>query len=95
MPAIVGVLTIDMRIPDAHTLKEKRSVMRSLTQRIRNNYNVSVAEVDKLDNPSRAIIAAAAVANDRMRVERVLGSVQLAISREFRVVIIDVATEIF
>ncbi|MFH1997018.1 MAG: DUF503 domain-containing protein [Candidatus Omnitrophota bacterium] len=42
---IIGVMTVMLRIPGARSLKEKRMVVRSLKDRIRNTFNVSVAEI--------------------------------------------------
>ena len=43
---IVGLLTLDLHIPEANSLKSKRMVIKSLIQKIKNKFNVSVAEVD-------------------------------------------------
>jgi hypothetical protein len=61
---IVGVLTVDVAILDARTLKEKRSVIKSTKQRIRNSYNVSVAEVEYGDSPKRCRLGIAMVSKD-------------------------------
>jgi uncharacterized protein YlxP (DUF503 family) len=60
----VGVLTIDLAIYDAFSLKDKRRVVKSLKDRIRARFNVSVAEVDHLDVHRRATIAVAMVSGD-------------------------------
>ncbi len=44
--AVVGVLTMELRIEHAQSLKEKRHVVRSLNDRLRNKFNVSVVEID-------------------------------------------------
>ena len=46
---VIGVITASISIPESHSLKDKRSVLRSLKDRIRNTMNVSVAEVGKQD----------------------------------------------
>jgi len=45
----VGVCRVRLRLPENHSLKGKRQVVRSVTQRVKNKYNVSIAEVDDQD----------------------------------------------
>jgi len=75
MTAIVGTLTLDLRIADALTLKDKRQVVKSLLGRVGDRFNAAVAEVDGLDDPRRATVAVATVANSREQVDRVLSAV--------------------
>ena len=65
----VGILQLDLSIPEALTLKDKRRVILSLKDRIANSHNVSVAEVDRLDEYQRSIIGIAMVSNDKRYVE--------------------------
>ena len=94
MPAIIGLLTVDIHIPDAATLKDKRSVVKSLIERLANRHNVSVAEIEQLDNPTRATLAIAHVANDKLHVERVLSHVLATAEREHRAMIEGSYTEL-
>jgi uncharacterized protein YlxP (DUF503 family) len=52
-----------LRLP-SRTLKEKRAIVKSVVERLRNKFNASVAEADDLDNPGIASIAAAVISND-------------------------------
>ncbi|MHC4695289.1 MAG: DUF503 domain-containing protein [Planctomycetota bacterium] len=61
---IVGVLTVDVAILDARTLKDKRRVIQSAKQRIRNTFNVSIAEVEFGDSPKRCRLGIAMVAKE-------------------------------
>lgn len=74
--AVVGVLTMELRIEHAHSLKEKRHVVRSLRDRLRNKFNVSVAEIEDQDLHNSAVIAVAAVSSSRDFAEKVLHSVE-------------------
>lgn len=65
----VGILQLDLSIPESHSLKDKRRVILSLKDRISNGFNVSVAEVDKLDEHQRCIMGIAMVSNDKRYVE--------------------------
>ncbi|MBI1896803.1 MAG: DUF503 domain-containing protein [Acidobacteria bacterium] len=75
MPAI-GVLTLDIRLEDAHSLKDKRQVVRGLKDRLRHRFNVAVAEIDHQDLWQRAMIAAVTVSGDRAHADTVLQSVE-------------------
>ncbi|NJK80471.1 MAG: DUF503 domain-containing protein [Chloroflexaceae bacterium] len=57
----IGSCTITLHLPFAHSLKEKRQVVKSLLARIRNEFNVSAAEVDSQDVWQLAVIGVACV----------------------------------
>ena len=61
---IVGTLTIELVVGGAYSLKDKRRVIKSLKDRIRNKFNVSVAEVDHQDSWQRASLGVAVVGTD-------------------------------
>jgi uncharacterized protein YlxP (DUF503 family) len=58
---IVGVLTVELAVLDARTLKDKRRVLHSVKDRLRNRFNVSLAEVAYHDSPQRCRLAVAMV----------------------------------
>jgi uncharacterized protein YlxP (DUF503 family) len=74
--AAVGVLTLELRIEHAHSLKEKRSVVKSLKERLRGKFNVSVAEIDGMELHNSSVIAVATVSPSRPFAEKVLRSVE-------------------
>ena len=65
----ISLLTIELMIPWAQSLKDKRSAVRGLKDRLRSRFNASVAEVAYQDKWQRAIIAVCFVGNDRRRLE--------------------------
>lgn len=67
---------MELRIEQAHSLKEKRHVVKSLKDRLRHRFNVSVAEIDDQDLHNSAVIAAAVVSSSRDFAERILRSVE-------------------
>ncbi len=75
MPSI-GVLTLQVRLEDAHSLKDKRHVVQGLKDRLRHRFNVAVAEIDCQDLWQRAVVAAVTVSADRARASQVLESVE-------------------
>jgi uncharacterized protein YlxP (DUF503 family) len=79
MPSI-GVLTLELRLDDSHSLKEKRHVVKSLKDRLRHKFNVSVAEIDFQDLWQRGLVAAVTVSSDRANAEMVLQSVENEVS---------------
>jgi uncharacterized protein YlxP (DUF503 family) len=72
---VVGVLTLSLAIPGAMSLKDKRRAIRSLKDRLSGRHNVSVAEVDDLDEHRSAVIGVAMVANDRRFVDSCLSKI--------------------
>jgi len=68
-PMHVGILQIEISIPDAMSLKDKRRVVLSLKDRISHGHNVSIAEVGALDDHRKSILGIAMVSNDKQYVE--------------------------
>lgn len=60
----VAVARIELAIPSSHSLKDKRHVIKSIIERLRNRYNLSVAEIEYMDMWQRAVIGMACIAND-------------------------------
>ena len=75
MPSI-GVITLEMRLDHSHSLKDKRHVVQSLKERLRNRYNVAVAEIAYQDLWQRGLLAAVTVASSRAIAEKTLQSVE-------------------
>jgi uncharacterized protein len=70
----IGLLTLEILIPDAHSLKEKRFVLRSLKDRLR-KFNISVAECDHQDLWQRATLGIVSICSDHTILEKTLNSV--------------------
>ena len=68
----VGVMTLEIRIPYAHSLKEKRAVLRKVRERLRNRLNVAVAEMDHQDVWQRATLGIVSVSSSRNNLELTL-----------------------
>ncbi len=89
---VVGVLRLTLYIHGASSLKDKRQVLRKVTDRLRSRFNVSVAEVGENDVWQTAVVGIAAVANDRSFVNEVLdkcardaGNVAEIVNREMEI----------
>jgi uncharacterized protein len=72
----IGVLTLEIHIEDAHSLKEKRHIVKSLKDKLRNRFNVAVAEIGYQDAWQQALVSAVTVSGDHVHAERVLNSVE-------------------
>ena len=91
---IVGKLEVELFLGEAHTLKDKRRVLKSIIQRIKTKFNVSIAEVGGQDTWQRAVLGIVCVSNETAQVQSILSNVTnfLALHQHARV--IDVKTEI-
>jgi uncharacterized protein YlxP (DUF503 family) len=72
---IVGAALVELHVHGSHSLKEKRGVVRSVVQRIRNRFNVSAAEVGGQDTWQRAVIGIVTVGHEARAVRTVLDRV--------------------
>jgi uncharacterized protein YlxP (DUF503 family) len=91
----VGVLTLEIQIPWAHSLKEKRAVLRKMRDRLRARFNVAVAELDHTDLWQRATLGVAAISGSRPLLEEVLRRVLDEAERTLGDDVQDYSIEIF
>jgi uncharacterized protein YlxP (DUF503 family) len=90
----VGVIRISLALP-SRTLKEKRSIVKSVVERLRHRFNAAVAEVEDLDNPMAATIAAVCLSNEGPHVASQLQAIADAVaSWRLDAEVIEVATEL-
>ena len=71
----VGICRVRLRVPENSSLKGKRQVLKSIISRIRNSFNVSVAEIDDHDLWQLATLGICCVSNDRRYTNQVLSKV--------------------
>ncbi|MGZ8598719.1 MAG: DUF503 domain-containing protein [Actinomycetota bacterium] len=86
---LVVLERFDLRIPACASLKEKRHVVKTLTNAIRSKFNVSVAEVDHHDLWQRTALAVAIAAGEGYHAKRVLHEVEKLVDRWGEVELID------
>ncbi|MEG6520687.1 DUF503 domain-containing protein [Desulfotomaculum sp. 1211_IL3151] len=91
---IVGIMTVELHISGATTLKEKRRVLKSMIDRIRSKYNVSIAEVDNQNLWQRATLGVAAVSNETSHVNQMLDTVIKTIKFNGEADLMDYSIEI-
>ena len=91
----VGVCKVYLRLPENMSLKGKRQVLKSVISRIRNKFNVAVAEVDDNDVWQRATIGICCVSNNNRHTNQVLSRVvDFVVGARFDVEILDYEIEI-
>ena len=73
---MIALLTLELRIEGAHSLKDKRQVVRSLKDRLRARFNVAVAELDHTDLWQRATIGVISISDSRDYLDGVMRSVE-------------------
>ena len=71
----VGLLTLELHLPEARSLKDKRQVLRSLKDRLRGSFNVAVAELDFQDTWQRSVVGVVTLSNAEQHVEESLQKV--------------------
>ncbi len=71
----IGLLTLEIHIPGAHSLKDKRQVLRSLKDRLRGQFNVAVAELDHQELWQRALVGVVSLSGDAKHLEQSLQAV--------------------
>ena len=71
----IGCLTLEIHLAESRSLKDKRQVMRSLKDRLRHRFNVSVAELDGQDTWQHAVVGVVAISADSGYLEKALQAV--------------------
>lgn len=71
----IGLLTLEIYIPDAQSLKDKRQVLRSLKDKLRGHFNVAVAELDHQDLWQRSVVGVVSISNDDRHLEESMRAV--------------------
>lgn len=86
---IVSTLRIKLYAPTCHSLKDKRMIVKSLLQRTRNKFNVSIAETEEQDYYQTIVIGIACVSSSRVQANAVLDEVMHFIEGNTEAEIID------
>jgi uncharacterized protein YlxP (DUF503 family) len=86
---LIGLLTLELHLPGAHSLKDKRQALRRLEARIKERYNVAVAEVEHQDLWQRARLAVVTVNTDGRHLDATLAGVTSEAGRARDVELVD------
>ncbi|HYT24490.1 MAG TPA: DUF503 domain-containing protein [Candidatus Polarisedimenticolia bacterium] len=90
----VGLLTLELHIPHAQSLKDKRQVLRSLKDKLRRDFNVAVAELEHHDTWQRSVIGIVTISNEEKHLREVLQKVLDEADRILGSLLINQAVEI-
>ncbi|MCK5078127.1 MAG: DUF503 domain-containing protein [Calditrichia bacterium] len=91
----IGALRVEILIPGVRSLKEKRKVIRSLKDKIKNKFNVSIAEVDYSEKWQRSMIGVVQVGNDMKYIEKNLNSIYQLLIGNYNIQVVDRLIEFF
>ena len=95
MATTIGAARVTLYLEDSFSLKDKRQVVRSITQRVRNQFNVGIAEVEDLDDQRVATLAVVCVSNSAPHADAMLATVVAFIERRVEMGVLgDVETEL-
>jgi hypothetical protein len=89
MSMIVAVGTFEMHLPEVHSLKGKRQVIKCLIDRVKAKFNASIAEVDNNDLWQRSTIGVSMVANNRVLLQKMAAKIENILQDHDQVEVID------
>jgi len=91
---LLGTCTINLYFPDSHSLKDKRSIIKSIKLRIRNNFNVSVSEINNYHLWKNTTLGIACIGNEKRYLDGVLNEVMKFIELQNKLQVINYKTTI-
>lgn len=92
---VVGLASIYIHIPESRSLKSKRRFIKRIKDKVKNRFNVSIAEVDHNDLWQRTTLGVSVATNEKQFANQVLSEVVDLISKENGVQILDYSIELF
>ncbi|MCS7307754.1 MAG: DUF503 domain-containing protein [Aquificaceae bacterium] len=90
---VLGLLRVELFLPENGSLKEKRYYLRSIKDRVRSYYNVSVAEIDHHELWQRSSLAFVCVAGDRSIAENTINGVKKFLEKHYPELILDLKVD--
>ncbi len=90
-----GTAKICLHLQGTATLKDKRTIVKSVIGRLKSRFNVSASEIDRLDNKQMAIIGIAVVSNDRTFTQSQIDTILNFIYNDGRFYVADVKKDVF
>ncbi|MDK2920726.1 MAG: uncharacterized protein PWR24_283 [Desulfonauticus sp.] len=92
---IVGILKVTFRLHGIFSLKEKRKISSSLKQKLRNKYNIAIAEVENQDSTDFLTIGVSTLSNEMRQTESILSKVKDSIEAMTSEEIVEINTDFF
>lgn len=93
--AILGLLQLDIFLPESHSLKDKRSVIKSLRETVRKRFNVSIAETGEQDKWGKSQLSISKVSNQSAVIRKEFQNIQKDIERRYPLEIIKKIEEVW
>jgi len=91
----IGLLRIEFILPEINSLKEKRSIIQRIKNKVRDEFNVSSAELEYLDRQRKALIGFATLSNDSNIPEQILTNIEEFIDKRYNILVTDRKIELF
>jgi uncharacterized protein len=89
----IGVITLELRLEESLSLKDKRHYVKGLKDRLRKRFNVAVSEIGYQDSWQRGLVAAVTVSPDQARAEQILQLVEREAALVLGPLLVDATTE--
>ena len=86
-------MVISVHIPFVHSLKEKRRYIKSLKDKIRQQFNASIAEIDGLNEWQKSVLAIVMISNERIYLEKQVAAIETLVLQVHDVQITDIKVE--
>ena len=90
----IGVLRVEIHMGECRSLKDKRRILRRIKDKLRNSFNVSVAEIGYLDKWQRAALGIVTISNDKKHLSESLDKIVNFIEGENGIMVLDRSTEL-
>jgi len=91
----IGLLQLEMLLPETRSLKDKRSVLSRIKNQVRNKFNVAIAELKYGDQWGRTLLGITTISNDGKIVQQILDEVENCIENQFPIQILNRKVELF
>lgn len=91
----MGLLQLDIFLPESHSLKDKRSVIKSLRETVRKKFNVSIAETGEQDKWGKSQLSISKVSNQSAVIRKEFQNIQKDIERRYPLEIIKKVEEVW
>ncbi|MFH1251297.1 MAG: DUF503 domain-containing protein [bacterium] len=91
---VIGILQMELLLPETHSLKDKRSVLSRIKNGARKQFNVSVAELRYHDQFSRTLLGIVTINNETRIIDQILGPVEQFVERQAGIQVLNRKVEI-
>ncbi|MCM8758730.1 MAG: DUF503 domain-containing protein [Candidatus Omnitrophica bacterium] len=85
---VVGVWRVELHIPSAQSLKDKRNIIQSILVKSRNRYNISIAELDYHDKWQRCLMGVACVDSETRKAKDIFSAIRRILEEDGSVVVV-------